>query len=121
LNWIEPLLRFVLFSIIPCKFNYSLSTRYNFSSWRDFSQHDENFDLESLRYNFSSWRDFSQHDEFDLEDAECRFERKFMEKENLKIRKEYIEEERKREEINLKIMIRKEYIEEERKRKNSSK
>jgi len=47
-------------------------------------------------YNFDSWRDFSMHDEYSLEDAEFREERRWMDRQNQKIRKEYLGNERRR-------------------------
>ena len=38
---------------------------------------------------FQSWRDFSIHDEYDLTEAECREERRWMELENKAIRQKY--------------------------------
>jgi len=46
--------------------------------------------------SFDSWRDFSMHDEYNLEDAEFREERRWMERQNQRIRKKYVEAERKR-------------------------
>ena len=36
-------------------------------------------------FEFKSWRDFSQNDEYDLEDAGCRDERRWMEAQNAKV------------------------------------
>eukprot|EP00927_Polykrikos_kofoidii_P086921 TRINITY_DN9878_c0_g3_i1.p1 TRINITY_DN9878_c0_g3~~TRINITY_DN9878_c0_g3_i1.p1 ORF type:complete len:682 (+),score=161.08 TRINITY_DN9878_c0_g3_i1:78-2048(+) len=47
-------------------------------------------------YEFESWRDFSMHDEYTLEDAEFREERRWMERQNQKLRKKYEVDERKR-------------------------
>eukprot|EP01066_Platyproteum_vivax_P015127 Platyproteum_vivax@DN6723_c0_g1_i2.p1 len=47
-------------------------------------------------WEFDSWRDFSQHDEYDLIEAQCREERRWMEKQNSKIRKVYEKDEKKR-------------------------
>lgn len=47
-------------------------------------------------YSFESWRDFSMHDEYQLDDAEFREERRWMERQNQKIRKKYLDSERKR-------------------------
>ncbi|PFH34549.1 DnaJ domain-containing protein [Besnoitia besnoiti] len=47
-------------------------------------------------FDFQSWRDFGVHDEYDLNDAECREERRWMERENLKIRKKHAKAERAR-------------------------
>ena len=46
--------------------------------------------------NFDSWRDFPQDDEHDLDEAENRWERRQMEKENMAIKKELLKEEKKR-------------------------
>lgn len=47
-------------------------------------------------FNFESWRDFSSHDEFNPEDAESRDERRWMEANNKRDRKPYVEAERRR-------------------------
>nr|CEL66339.1 TPA: DnaJ homolog subfamily C member 2 [Neospora caninum Liverpool] len=47
-------------------------------------------------FDFQSWRDFGVHDEYDLNEAECREERRWMERENLKIRKKHAKAERSR-------------------------
>lgn len=47
-------------------------------------------------YNFDSWRDFSVHDEYNLDDAEFREERRWMDRQNQKIRKKYQDAERRR-------------------------
>jgi len=47
-------------------------------------------------FNFESWRDFSMHDEYNLEDAEFREERRWMERQNKKVRKEFESDERRR-------------------------
>jgi len=46
--------------------------------------------------SFDSWRDFSQYDEYDPNDAGDRFERRWMEKENKKLRDKYVKKERAR-------------------------
>lgn len=46
--------------------------------------------------DFKTWRDFCQHDEHNPEDSHDRYEKRWMEKENAKLRKEYDKEERKR-------------------------
>lgn len=46
--------------------------------------------------NFESWRDFSQFDEYDVREAQDRYERRYMEKENKKIRDKHIKKERAR-------------------------
>ena len=48
------------------------------------------------RDNFQSWRDFSLYDEYNLKEAESRLEKRWMEKENKKIREKYVKEERAR-------------------------
>jgi len=45
---------------------------------------------------FESWRDFSHHDEYDLKDADSRDERRWMERNNLRIRKKRQNEEHER-------------------------
>ncbi|KAL8271355.1 hypothetical protein Esti_004689 [Eimeria stiedai] len=47
-------------------------------------------------FDFESWRDFGVHDEHDVNEAECREERRWMERENAKIRKKYLKNERSR-------------------------
>lgn len=47
-------------------------------------------------FSFESWRDFSMHDEYNLDDAEFREERRWMDRQNQKLRKKYIEAEHKR-------------------------
>lgn len=44
--------------------------------------------------NFESWRDFSQYDEYDPREAQDRYERRYMENENKKIRAKYAKKER---------------------------
>lgn len=46
--------------------------------------------------HFDSWRDFSVFDEYNLDEAENRDERRYMEKENKKIKGEHLKKERKR-------------------------
>lgn len=46
--------------------------------------------------NFDTWREFSQYDEYNLEEASDRYERRYMENENKKIRTKYDKKERKR-------------------------
>lgn len=46
--------------------------------------------------NFDSWRDFSQFDEYDVREAADRYERRYMEKENKKIRDKHMKKERAR-------------------------
>lgn len=55
------------------------------------------------RNNFQSWRDFSSFDEYNLKEAESRLEKRWMEKENKKIREKYVKEERAR--INKLVML----------------
>ena len=43
-------------------------------------------------FEFKSWRDFSQNDEYDVEDAESRDERRWMEQQNSKERKRLMKE-----------------------------
>jgi DnaJ family protein C protein 2 len=45
---------------------------------------------------FESWRDFTVFDEYNLEDAESRYERRYMERENKKIKGEHLKKERQR-------------------------
>ena len=45
---------------------------------------------------FDSWRDFSQFDEYDVREAQDRYERRYMEKENKKIKDKYAKKERAR-------------------------
>lgn len=47
-------------------------------------------------FNFDSWRDFSVHDEYNLDDAEFREERRWMDRQNQKGRKKYQDAERRR-------------------------
>lgn len=46
--------------------------------------------------SFNTWREFSQYDEYDPTEAQDRYERRYMEGENRKLRKEHEREERKR-------------------------
>jgi len=46
--------------------------------------------------DFDSWRDFSMHNEYNADDAEFREEKRWMEKQNQKIRKGYEVDERRR-------------------------
>ncbi|SBT82505.1 DNA-binding chaperone, putative [Plasmodium ovale] len=54
---------------------------------------DENTNIKNVKYfydfwyNFINWRDFSYQNEYDYEEAECREERRWMERENKKIQK----------------------------------
>ncbi|CAD2113721.1 DNA-binding chaperone, putative [Plasmodium vinckei] len=54
---------------------------------------DENTSIDKVKYfydfwyEFTSWRDFSYQNEYDYEEAECREERRWMERENKKIQK----------------------------------
>lgn len=47
-------------------------------------------------YNFETWREFSHHDEFNPDDAEFREERRWMERQNQKMRKKLQDGERRR-------------------------
>ena len=46
--------------------------------------------------NFETWREFSQYDEYNLEEAGDRYEKRYMEQENKKIRSKYDKKERQR-------------------------
>ena len=46
--------------------------------------------------NFDTWREFSQYDEYDPREAADRYERRYMEKENKRIRDKHMKKERKR-------------------------
>jgi DnaJ family protein C protein 2 len=46
--------------------------------------------------NFQSWREFSQYDEYVLDEAQDRYERRYMDKENKKLRSEHEKKERAR-------------------------
>jgi len=46
--------------------------------------------------SFDTWRDFSNFDEYDVREAADRYERRYMEKENKKIRDKYMKKERQR-------------------------
>lgn len=46
--------------------------------------------------NFETWREFSQYDEYNLEEANDRYERRYMEQENKKVRSKYDKKERQR-------------------------
>lgn len=46
--------------------------------------------------SFESWREFAQYDEYDVREAADRYERRYMEKENKKIRDKYVKKERAR-------------------------
>ena len=46
--------------------------------------------------NFESWREFSQYDEYDLNEAADRYERRYMENENRRLRAKYEKKERAR-------------------------
>jgi len=46
--------------------------------------------------NFETWRDFSVYDEYNLEDAENRYERRYMERENKKLKADKMKKERQR-------------------------
>lgn len=53
--------------------------------------------------NFDSWRDFSQYDEYDPREAADRYERRYMENENKKLRAKHVKKERAR--INLLVEL----------------
>lgn len=44
--------------------------------------------------NFQSWRDFSHFNEYDIREASDRYERRYMEKENKKIKDKHLKKER---------------------------
>ena len=46
--------------------------------------------------NFETWREFSQYDEYDIREAADRYERRYMEQENKKLRAKYVKKERAR-------------------------
>ena len=46
--------------------------------------------------DFKSWREFSQYDEYDTNEAQDRYERRYMEQENKRCRAKYIKKERAR-------------------------
>lgn len=46
--------------------------------------------------NFKTWREFSQHDEYDTEEANDRYEKRWMEQKNKKTRAVYDKDEHKR-------------------------
>lgn len=50
----------------------------------------------SFWWSFETLRDFSVNDEYDAADAECREERRWMDRQNTKIRRKYIKEEKER-------------------------
>lgn len=50
----------------------------------------------SFWWSFDTLRDFSINDEYDFNDAECREERRWMERQNVKIRRKYIKDEKSR-------------------------
>ena len=45
---------------------------------------------------FDSWREFSQYDEYDLNEAQDRYERRYMDNENKRLRAKYEKKERAR-------------------------
>ena len=45
---------------------------------------------------FQTWREFSQYDEYNTEEAQDRYERRYMEQENKKVRSKYVQKERAR-------------------------
>lgn len=46
--------------------------------------------------SFESWRDFSMHDEYNPDEAEFREERRWMDRQNQKVRKQHVADERRR-------------------------
>ena len=46
--------------------------------------------------DFKTWREFSQYDEYDPEEAADRYEKRWMEQQNKKLREKYVKAERKR-------------------------
>ena len=46
--------------------------------------------------NFESWREFSQYDEYDLNEAQDRYEKRWMDNEDKKLRSSHEKAERKR-------------------------
>lgn len=47
-------------------------------------------------FDFRTWRDFSQHDEYDLNEAADRYEKRYMDRENKKVREKHLRKERAR-------------------------
>ena len=47
-------------------------------------------------FSFKSWRDFSQYDEYDIEEAQDRYEARWMNSYNRKVKAEHERKERKR-------------------------
>lgn len=47
-------------------------------------------------FNFESWREFHHEEEYDLEEAESRYEKRYMEKENKKLTSKLIKKEKQR-------------------------
>lgn len=45
-------------------------------------------------FNFDSWREFHHEDEYNLEEAENRYEKRYMEKENKKLKNEMMKKEK---------------------------
>lgn len=77
--------------------NARFSTRRPVPSLGTMSSTDKEIDrFYSFWRSFQSWRDFSIHDEYDVNDAQCRDERRWMEKQNKKTREKYDTEERAR-------------------------
>jgi DnaJ family protein C protein 2 len=66
----------------------------------DIGDKDSNLDEVNKFYrfwqNFETWRDFSQYYEYDVREASDRYEKRWMEKENKKIIKDYVKAERSR-------------------------
>lgn len=46
--------------------------------------------------NFETWREFSQYDEYDPREAADRYEKRYMENENKRLRNKYMKKERAR-------------------------
>ena len=46
--------------------------------------------------NFETWREFSQFDEYDVREAADRYERRYMEKENKRVRDKHMKKEKAR-------------------------
>lgn len=63
---------------------------------------DESTDLAKVHkfydwwFSFETWRDFSMHDEYNLDDAEMREEKRWMDRQNARIRKKYENDEHRR-------------------------
>lgn len=87
---------------------YEVFTRYfNLNSRWSVKQPTPNFGNEHMPlpnvkkfykfwFEFNSWREFSQYDEYDVTEAEDRYERRYMEQENKRCRAKYVKLERQR-------------------------